>query len=77
MAFKPPTRTTLLAALALALVAAASPQLVKTLIPLPLKQIIPAGQRQCAAKTASGLGTVVLRPGTAAHPAASDGVKVN
>ena len=77
MAFKPPTRTTLLAALALALVAAASPQLVKTLIPLPLKQIIPAGQRQCAAKPAAGLGILQLRPGTAAHPAASDGVKDN
>ena len=77
MATKLTTRTTLLTVLAIALVAAAGPKLVKTLIPLPLKQIIPAGQRQCAAKTASGLGTVVLRPSTAAHPAASDTVKVN
>ena len=77
MATKLTTRTTLLTVLAIALVAAAGPKLVKTLIPLPLKQIIPAGQRQCAAKTASGLGTVVLRPSTAARPAASDTVKVN
>ena len=77
MQTKPTTRTTLLAAVAIVLVAAAAPKLVKTLIPLPLKQIIPAGQRQCAAKTASGLGTLVLRPGAVGHPAASDTVKVN
>ena len=77
MAIKPTTRTALLAAVALALVAAVVPKLVKTPIPLPLKQIIPAGQRQCAAKPAAGLGILQLRPGTAAHPAASDGVKVN
>ena len=71
------TRTALLAALAIALLAAAAPKLVRTLIPLPLKQIIPAGQRLCSAKTASGLGTLVLRPGTAAYPAANDGVRVN
>ena len=77
MKFKPPTRTTLLAALALALVAAAAPQLVRTLISLPLKQIIPAGQRQCAAKPTTALGILQLRPGTAVRPAAGDGVKVN
>ena len=44
---------------------------------LPLKLIIPAGQRLCNARTASGLGTLQLRPGGAARPAASDGVKVN
>ena len=77
MPIKPTTRTALLAALVLALGAAAAPKLVRTLIPLPLKQIIPAGQRICAAKTASGLGTLQLRPGTAIRPAASDGVKVN
>ena len=77
MNLNPPTRTALLAALALALVAAAAPKLVKTLIPLPLKQIIPAGQRQCAAKPTAALGILQLRPGTAAHPAAGDGVKVN
>ncbi|QGN56483.1 peptidylprolyl isomerase [Novosphingobium sp. Gsoil 351] len=71
------TRTVLLGALALVLVAAAAPKLVKTLIPLPLKQIIPAGQRQCNARTASGLGTLQLRPGAAVRPAAGDGVRVN
>ena len=77
MAIKPTTRTALLAAVALALVAAAVPKLVKTPIPLPLKQIIPAGRRLCAAKPTSGLGILQLRPGTAARPAASDAVKVN
>ena len=72
MKFKPPTRTTLLAALALALVAAAAPQLVRTLISLPLKQIIPAGQRQCAAKPTTALGILQLRSGTAVRPAAGD-----
>ena len=77
MQIKHPTRTALLAALAIVLVAAAAPTLVKTLIPLPLKQIIPAGQRVCNAKTASGLGTLQLRPGNVARPAVSDGVRVN
>ena len=77
MAIKPTTRTALFAALAIVLIAAAAPKLVRTLIPLPLKQIIPAGQRVCNAKTPSGLGTLQLRPSAAAHPAASDGVKVN
>ena len=77
MQIKPPARTAILAALAIALLAAAAPKLVKTLIPLPLKQIIPAGQRICNAKTASGLGTLQLRAGSAVRPAAGDGVKVN
>ena len=77
MNLNPPTRTALLAALAIALVAAAAPKLVRTLIPLPLKQIIPVGQRQCAAKPSRTLSILQLRPGTVAHPAASDGVKVN
>ena len=77
MPIKPTTRTALLAALAIVLVAAAAPKLVRTLIPLPLKQIIPAGQRICTAKTASGLGTLQLRPGAAVRPAASAGVRVN
>ena len=77
MQIKLTTRTALLAGLAIVLVAAAAPKLVKTLIPLPLKQIIPAGQRVCNAKTPSGLGTLQLRPGTPARAAASDGVRVN
>ena len=77
MPIKPTTRTALLAALAIVLVAAAAPKLVRTLIPLPLKQIIPAGQRVCTAKTASGLGTLQMRPGAAVRPATGDGVRVN
>lgn len=64
-------------ALAVPIDAAAPPKPAKTIIPLPLKQIIPAGQRLCTAKTASGLGTLQLRPGSAVRPAASDGVRVN
>ena len=77
MHIKPPARTALIAALVIVLGAAALPKLVKTLIPLPLKQIIPAGQRQCAAKPSAALGILQLRPSTATRPAASDGVKVN
>ena len=77
MPIKRSTRTALLAALVIALGAAALPRLVRTLIPLPLKQIIPAGQRQCAAKPSPALGMLQLRPGSAVHPAASDSVKVN
>lgn len=47
------------------------------IIPVPLKQIIPAHQRACTAKTASGLGYLELRPGTGAHPGANDRVTVN
>ena len=47
------------------------------IIPVPLKQIIPADQRQCTQKTASGLGYMELRPGTGARPAAEDQVTVN
>ena len=77
MHIKPFTRTSLLVGVLLLLGAAAAPKLVKTPIPLPLKQIMPAGQRLCAAKPASGLGILQLRPGTAVRPAASDAVKVN
>jgi len=48
-----------------------------TLIPLPLKQIIPAGQRLCTAKTPSGLGFRVLRPAAGAKPAADATVTVH
>jgi len=81
MQIKRPARTALFVGFALVLgaplLAATLPKVARTLIPLPLKQIIPAGQRVCTARTASGLGTLVLRPGTAVRPAASDGVKVN
>ena len=81
MPIKRPARTALFGALALVVgvpvLAAALPKLVRTLIPLPLKQIIPAGQRICTAKTASGLGTLQMRPGAAVRPATGDGVRVN
>lgn len=47
------------------------------IIALPLNPTLPAGQRLCAAKTASGLGYTVLRPATGAKPAAADFVLVN
>ena len=47
------------------------------IIPVPLKQIIPVEQRQCAAKTASGLGWKMLRHGTGALPSASDRLTIN
>ena len=60
MQIKHPTRTLVFAAIAVALVAAAVPKLVKTLIPLPLKQIIPAGQRQCSAKPSPALVSLMV-----------------
>jgi len=47
------------------------------IIPLPLNPVIAAGQRMCSAKTASGLGYTVLRPGTGTKPAAADIALVN
>ncbi|MDE2437048.1 MAG: FKBP-type peptidyl-prolyl cis-trans isomerase [Sphingomonadales bacterium] len=47
------------------------------IIPLPLKQIIPAAQRLCTAKTASGLGYRVLRAATGPKPAEDAAVTVN
>ena len=47
------------------------------IIALPLKPILPPGQRLCAAKTASGLGYTVLRPATGARPTEADFVLVN
>lgn len=47
------------------------------IIPLPLNPIVPAAQRLCTAKTASGLGYSVLRPGTGAKPTASDIALIN
>ena len=48
-----------------------------TIIALPLTPIVPAAQRICAVRTASGLGYTMLRPGTGAKPAAADTVLVN
>lgn len=47
------------------------------IIALPLNPVLPAGQRLCAARTASGLGYTVLRPATGAMPAEADYVLVN
>lgn len=47
------------------------------LIALPLKQIIPAPQRLCTEKTASGLGYRVLRAAAGPRPAGDATVTVN
>lgn len=47
------------------------------IIPLPLTPMLPAGQRLCGGKTASGLGYTMLRPGAGAMPGAGDYVLVN
>jgi len=67
-------------AFALSLTAAAPakpPKPSAAVIPLPLKQIIPAGQRLCTLKTASGLGYMPLRPAGGAKASADDAVEVN
>ncbi|MBS0475510.1 MAG: FKBP-type peptidyl-prolyl cis-trans isomerase [Proteobacteria bacterium] len=46
-------------------------------IALPLKQFIPAAQRQCSAKTASGLGYRALRPVGGPRPVGDATVTVN
>lgn len=59
--------------------AAAEPARAATaeIIPLPLNPVLPAGQRLCTAKTASGLGYMMLRPAMGTKPAESDFVLVN
>lgn len=47
------------------------------IIALPLNPTLPAGQRLCGAKAASGLGYTVLRPATGTKPTAADFVLVN
>ena len=47
------------------------------IIPLPLNPIVPAAQRLCTARTPSGLGYTMLRPGSGAKPAADATVLVN
>ncbi len=47
------------------------------IIALPLNPILPAGQRLCAAMTASGLGYTMLRPATGTKPTEADFVLVN
>ena len=47
------------------------------IIPLPLIPVVPAAQRLCTARTPSGLGYTLLRPGTGAKPTADATVLVN
>ena len=47
------------------------------IIPLPLMPVVPPAQRLCAARTPSGLGYTMLRPGTGAKPAGDSTVLVN
>ncbi|MFM5886416.1 MAG: FKBP-type peptidyl-prolyl cis-trans isomerase [Novosphingobium sp.] len=54
-----------------------APAAPRQIIPLPLKQIIPAAQRQCSAKTASGLGYRVLRGASGPKPVGDATVTVN
>lgn len=46
-------------------------------IPMPLNPVVAAPQRLCTGKTASGLGTMVLKPATGAKPAKNDYALVN
>lgn len=46
-------------------------------IPLPLNPIIGASQRLCTARTASGLGTMLLKPTEGAKPTKADFALVN
>jgi len=57
--------------------AAAAPAPSAEILPVPLNPIVPAAQRQCSAKTASGLGTRTLRDGAGAKPGSGDYVLVN
>jgi FKBP-type peptidyl-prolyl cis-trans isomerase FkpA len=54
-----------------------APKPANDIIPLPLNPVVPANQRLCSAKTATGLGYTVLRAGAGAKPADTDYVLVN
>jgi FKBP-type peptidyl-prolyl cis-trans isomerase FkpA len=62
---------------AVAPAAAPAPAPGAEILKLPLQPVVPAVQRACSAKTASGLGTTVLRGAEGAKPGASDYVLVN
>lgn len=70
-------------ALSLSLLAAAQPVYAQAaaptaeILPVPLNPVVPAEQRQCSAKTASGLGTRVLKESPGAKPGSGDYVLVN
>src|SRR5690242_14148673 len=57
--------------------AAATPAPDPRIIPLPLNPVIPAAQRACAVKTASGLGYTELRAAPGPKPAAGDVALIN
>jgi len=67
---------------ALALAQAATPPVAAAaapsaeILPVPLSPVVPEAQRQCTAKTASGLGTRVLREATGPKPGKGDFVLV-
>lgn len=64
----------MLAAALAVLAAAATPA---AIIPLPLQPVVPAAQRTCTAKTASGLGYAVLRAAEGPKAGATDYVLIN
>lgn len=47
------------------------------IIKLPLQPVVPAAQRACTTKTASGLGYSVLKPATGPKPGKTDFVLIN
>lgn len=69
--------TPVLAAPAPAAPQPAAPAPSAEILPVPLNPVVPAAQRVCSAKTASGLGTRVLKPAEGTKPGASDYVLVN
>lgn len=64
-------------ALATGATAATPPSAAGAIIPLPLQPIVPAAQRACSLKTASGLGYTKLKAGEGEKPTAGDYVLVN
>lgn len=62
---------TALACTAPALAAAPAPA-TSAIIPLPLNPVVGADKRVCAAKTATGLGYTMLKPGEGAKPGDAD-----
>lgn len=55
----------------------AAPVSTADILPVPLMPVVPAAQRQCSAKTASGLGTLALTTATGGKPGLGDYVLVN
>ena len=47
------------------------------IIDLPLQPVVPASQRSCTERTASGLGYTMLRPASGPKPASDDTVLIN